>query len=233
MIGKQMRNGRERGSMSLVLVLFVAIAVLLLVVPGVASASTNLFATNIANGCEDGTTTGFVVMSGATLTSSTAQARQGTHSLKVVTPNVGAAEGADTGVTWGLTPLTQYSESVYVYGSGTACISLIEYSSGSGYIGQETNCGVTFTSSWQRVTLTRTFGATGDGIKMEIFTPSKQAATFYADALQLQTGAGTAPVASFTIDRSGIIRIPRTVTFTDTSTSIPTTWVWDFGDGSA
>ena len=39
------------------------------------------------------------------------------------------------------------------------------------------------------------------------------------------------PVASFTKTASGIR--PITISFTDTSTNYPTTWAWDFGDGSA
>jgi PKD repeat protein len=45
------------------------------------------------------------------------------------------------------------------------------------------------------------------------------------------SGSGSGPIASFTVDkRSG--PKPLTVQFTDTSTGLPTMWVWDFGDGS-
>ncbi|MGN6743163.1 MAG: PKD domain-containing protein [Amnibacterium sp.] len=42
---------------------------------------------------------------------------------------------------------------------------------------------------------------------------------------------GTAPTASFTEDRTSGTA-PLTVQFTDTSTGSPTSWAWDFGDGT-
>lgn len=38
------------------------------------------------------------------------------------------------------------------------------------------------------------------------------------------------PTAAFTKSRS-IVRIPQSITFTDTSDNTPTNWTWDFGDG--
>jgi PKD repeat protein len=45
------------------------------------------------------------------------------------------------------------------------------------------------------------------------------------------SGSGSGPKASFTVDkRSG--PKPLTIQFTDTSTGLPTMWMWDFGDGT-
>ena len=43
--------------------------------------------------------------------------------------------------------------------------------------------------------------------------------------------SGDPPVASFTCDHT-FLRIPQPVTCTDTSTETPTSWLWDFGDGT-
>jgi hypothetical protein len=45
-------------------------------------------------------------------------------------------------------------------------------------------------------------------------------------------GGGAAPVASFTCTKN-FLRIPNSVTCTDSSTNTPTSWSWDMGDGSA
>ena len=43
--------------------------------------------------------------------------------------------------------------------------------------------------------------------------------------------AGDPPVASFTTSKT-FVRIPQSITFTDTSTETPDEWLWDFGDGT-
>jgi hypothetical protein len=45
-------------------------------------------------------------------------------------------------------------------------------------------------------------------------------------------GGGSAPVASFTCTKN-FLRIPNSVTCTDSSTNTPTSWSWSMGDGSA
>jgi len=42
---------------------------------------------------------------------------------------------------------------------------------------------------------------------------------------------GDPPVASFTTSKT-FVRIPQSITFTDTSTETPDEWLWDFGDGT-
>lgn len=46
------------------------------------------------------------------------------------------------------------------------------------------------------------------------------------------TSGATPPVASFTVDKN-FVRIPGSVQFTDTSSNTPTSWEWNFGDGTA
>jgi len=50
-------------------------------------------------------------------------------------------------------------------------------------------------------------------------------------ARYINVSAIATPVVSFTSDTTAGI-VPLTVRFNDTSTNSPTSWVWDFGDGS-
>ena len=52
------------------------------------------------------------------------------------------------------------------------------------------------------------------------------------DLVSYGTSSSVIPVASFTGDRS-VVRVPGTIMFNDTSTGIPTSWDWGFGDGQA
>ena len=49
--------------------------------------------------------------------------------------------------------------------------------------------------------------------------------------IEYTDAGGDPPVASFTCDHY-FLRIPQSVTCTDTSTETPTSWLWDFGDGT-
>jgi PKD repeat protein len=46
------------------------------------------------------------------------------------------------------------------------------------------------------------------------------------------SGGATTPVASFTCTKN-LVRIPNSITCTDSSTNTPTSWSWNMGDGSA
>lgn len=66
---------------------------------------------------------------------------------------------------------------------------------------------------------------TGSGGHQVILYPD--AITWVSQTLSGQSGTG-APVASFTVTPASP-QVGQTVTFTDTSTNSPTSWVWDFG----
>ncbi|HEX9793611.1 MAG TPA: S8 family serine peptidase [Planctomycetota bacterium] len=53
-----------------------------------------------------------------------------------------------------------------------------------------------------------------------------------ADALVAVAAGGGPPLAGFTVS-PGSGAVPLTVSFGDTSTQSPTSWLWDFGDGSS
>ena len=54
---------------------------------------------------------------------------------------------------------------------------------------------------------------------------------FYMEIEYTPAAGGDPPVASFTTSKT-FVRIPQSITFTDTSTETPDEWLWDFGDGT-
>jgi hypothetical protein len=142
---------------------------------------TNLLTENQANGGEDGTVTGFVAHLGATISSSTEQAWQGSRSIKVITEGASPNEGvrvncpAKIGAT--------YSLSLWIRGSGTARLLLSEAGTGQATLGDV----VHLTDSWQRLTVTRTV-TTYTTLYCYARIVSQQDTTFYIDGLQLEEG---------------------------------------------
>ena len=116
----------------------------------------------------------------------------GTASLKVITDNAGAGEGFYTANTTTTVSLA-YTASVYVKGSGTVNVSLNERTAADADVGTTDSAVITLTSSWQRVTVTRTFGATGARARLYVLTDVQQDITFYADGLQLEQSAFATP----------------------------------------
>jgi len=153
----------------------------------------NLLLPNQANACEDNVATWFTkVTAGDAVTASTTVAWQGTYSAKAVCANAAASEGLKTtDIIYGLKPSTTYTASAYVYGSAAAeTVKIgIEETTDAGTSVGLTYANLTLGASWQRVTVSRTFGATGRGAKLYVITQSQQAATFYVDGLQLEEGS--------------------------------------------
>ena len=69
-----------------------------------------------------------------------------------------------------------------------------------------------------------------------VWAPSKNSGIFFGGERTFMTivysNAVSAPVASFTCTKN-FIRIPNSVTCTDSSTNTPTSWEWSWGDGTA
>lgn len=154
----------------------------------------NLLLPNQANCCEDGTTTGFWGYTNGAISASTAQKWQGAYSLKCITPNAAASEGITTNAypTYGLRPGATYTTSVYLRGDAggeTVKLYLFELTDANGEVGSSNSDTITLTTEWQRVTVSRTFGATGRGAHITVITTTQQAATFYVDGLQLEEGS--------------------------------------------
>jgi hypothetical protein len=179
---------------------------------------TNKLTLNQANGGENGATTDFWENVGTEiLTANTTTSWQGTHSIKIITPNLVTSEGFQTGnVIYGLSPNVNYTASLYIRGESggeTVKFLLVEFTSIGGTVGTTTQNCPTLTTDWQRVNVTRHFGGTGNGIRIKIITQTTQAATFFIDGLQVE--AADSPT-SWTIPLNA-----------------PTAWLWQFDDGGS
>ena len=146
--------------------------------------SHNLLTSNQATGTDTlGDTTGFVQAAGATLSSSTDQVYQGSNSLKVVTTAALSNEGMGCNKTT-TTPGLSDAATVFVYAPLGATLALYHLNSDWSTAGSTSFTG---TGAWQKVTNTATPKAGSTGSYIQIFTvTTKQAITFYADALKLQ-----------------------------------------------
>jgi PKD repeat protein len=73
----------------------------------------------------------------------------------------------------------------------------------------------------------------GGAAKVSIYSagPWGASAKPYLEITYTTGGGGAAPVASFTCTKT-FLRIPNSVTCTDSSTNTPTSWSWNMGDGS-
>lgn len=149
----------------------------------------NLLSLNQANGCEDGTTTGFSAQREATLSADATEYYQGSYSIKVVTPNVIADEGVLSNPFARVIPSSTYTISVWLKGSGTVYLWGTEWEEDGSFLREWSDYNViTLTGTWTRYSLTHTVGS--DCFKLNIYvdTNVKQAATYYLDSLQLEVG---------------------------------------------
>ena len=149
--------------------------------------SHNLLPLNVQTGTDTlGDTTGFAIRGNNTIISSSIdESYQGSKSLKCVTNNDAAYEGTYVSLS-GLPTSTKYSCTLYVKGSGTCILSLAEYTSVMGFVGETLSAPFNISSSWQKFSVNRTFGDTGVNGRFNIVTNSKQGVTFYVDALEIR-----------------------------------------------
>jgi len=144
----------------------------------------NLLHENAANGTESGYGTGIgAYNSGTSVTSTTTEAWEGTHSIKVITDGTAFNQGVATNlVTYKNS--TTYQFSAYVKGNGTIYLTITEFNNGT-YI-EQSNSGIqTLTTDWQRFNCTRT-ATVGNAFSMTVITSSNQNTTFYVDGLQFE-----------------------------------------------
>lgn len=132
-------------------------------------------------------TTGFSSLNSAILTRDTTEFWHGIASLKSVTPGSVINEGFSTN-NISVTSSKEYAASVWIKGSGTVTLGLVEKNSGGTIIGTEEQ-PITLSSTWTRYEVNKTFGVTGVNAAISVYTDSAQAITFYTDGLQLEQGA--------------------------------------------
>ncbi|MHB8122585.1 MAG: phage head spike fiber domain-containing protein [Desulfuromonadaceae bacterium] len=176
--------------------------------------TTNLLTANQASVETD--TTGFVAVSGSTLSRTVAH-WHGAACLKIITPGAAASEGFRTDSV-AVTASQPYAASIWLTGSGSVRLVLQELDAANSNIGFTDSVNLSLTSSWQRLTVPRTFGVNGVNARLYVQTNTQAAVTFYADGLQLESKANA---TSFQLP--GIARAAETLT-------IPTTGVFNKGN---
>jgi len=129
-----------------------------------------------------------------TLTRDTTRAKFGAASLKTVT---GAASGQGAQTTSVTTTASQtYTASAWVYGtSGTVKLGLSERDSSDNQVlgGETDSAALTLNGSWQRLTVKRTFGATGVKARLLMITTAAQVTTFWMDGAQIENAFVATP----------------------------------------
>lgn len=124
----------------------------------------------------------------ATISRDTTQSYSGVASLKAIFAAI-AANGPSHSKS--VTALQTYVASAWVKGeSGKKLrIRLLALTAGGSYIGESSSGDITATGAWQRITVSRAFGATAEQARIHFENRTTGAHTFYVDAVQLETGS--------------------------------------------
>ena len=147
---------------------------------------TNYWPANVANGGEDGTTTGFATLNGARVSSDTSQYYNGTHSIKVIT--CATLANSQAYVTRSVSSNAVYTISLYLKGtSGSEAVSMIA----SDNAGLLTTRNVTLTTGWQRYSFNFTTNAGAGTLTFKLGSANATGMTFYADSLQIENSWAT------------------------------------------
>ena len=129
------------------------------------------------------------VTSGGTMSRVTTQSYSGSASLSIV------ASSPDSGAGINLIPVsssTNYTFSAWVKGEvgKNVYLRIREFTSEDSLVGQTNGTPVVCNGSWQRVSVTRSFGATGTVAHVFIYNGDASAShTFFADAVQLEAAS--------------------------------------------
>ena len=129
--------------------------------------------------------TGLSVQGAGVITRDTIEFNHGVASLKTVTGNAAINEGCRT-TSIDVAPSLDYTESVFVKGSGTVELFLSERNAGDASLGSVSTGNIVLTDTWTRYSVTRTFGADGVKARFILLTPTQQGITFYIDCLQIE-----------------------------------------------
>ncbi len=169
----------------------------------------NLLSLNQANGAEFGTTSEFQKnRGGETLSSSTQVAWQGSRSVKIVTPGLNANEGMYSSSSAMVIPSTRYAGSVYVRGAtGGEIVKLYleERRADNSHIAYTFSGDIVLTKNWRRLILTSPGNAACRKIVIGLITPERQAATIYADGMQLERGSNATAWTSDAVQNPGYV----------------------------
>jgi hypothetical protein len=124
---------------------------------------------------------------GSTRTRDTTEYKFGAASLKVVTNGGADNQGAyHANIT--VTASQTHTASAWIKGTSgdTLRLRLNERTAADADVGT-TSSNFAATGSWQRLTVSRTFGATGERARVLVTTNGDQTVTFYVDGVQLET----------------------------------------------
>lgn len=139
-----------------------------------------------SHGTFENATTGWSALS-STISKSTEQAQSGLSSLKVVTDNAGATEGAIANIT-GISAETEYTYSFWYYGPSTTIrIAWDENDSGVSYLRTRSTTATPDANTWTKITLTAATGEDAASINI-YFNPTVQGSyTFYVDNVRVES----------------------------------------------